>query len=161
MPMRPSSREQTLFVPKHRGTSILDRATTGLPPDLRNRLASRLQVLAWLYAFTFFMAAFFVPLLLPAQRTALLEHAVNWAPGVIAITVALSVALAIRMAQLRPAAVTALALVFEVASSYGIAAAEFLQPAGLESVCPGSVCPGLQCGRRCSTWSCRPCLATP
>ena len=62
--MRPSGHEQTLFVPKHRGPSIVDRATTGLPPDLLGRLATRLQVLAWLYAFTFFMAAFFVRLLL-------------------------------------------------------------------------------------------------
>jgi serine/threonine-protein kinase len=117
-----------LFVPKHRGTSIIDRATTGLPPDLLNRAATRLQILAWLYAFTFFMAAFLQPLLFPAQRRILLEHVVNWAPGVISITVAVSVALAIRMAQLRPAAVTVLALVFEVVTSYGIAAAEFLQP---------------------------------
>jgi len=36
-----------------------DRATTGLPPDLLNRAAYRLQILCWLYAFTFFMAAFF------------------------------------------------------------------------------------------------------
>ena len=129
--MRPSTHEQTLLVPKHRGASIVDRATTGLPPDLLNRAATRLQILAWLYAFTFFMAAFFPPLLFPAERRILFERAVNWAPGVISITVAVSVALAIRMIQLRPATVTVLALVFEVVSSYGIAAAEFLQPTGL------------------------------
>ena len=55
----------------------------------------------------------------------------HWAPGVISIAVAVSVALAMRMARLRPAAITVLALVFEVVSSYGIAAAEFLQPGGL------------------------------
>ena len=55
--MRSSSDEPTLFVPKQRGISIVDRATTGLPPDLLNRAATRLQILAWLYAFTFFMAA--------------------------------------------------------------------------------------------------------
>jgi serine/threonine-protein kinase len=127
-----STHEQTVFVPKDRGgTSFVDRATTGLPPDLLNRVASRLQILAWLYAFTFFMAAFFPPLLFAAERRILFEHAANWAPGVISITVAVSVALAIRMAELRPAAVTVLALVFEVVSSYGIAAAEFLQPRGL------------------------------
>ncbi|MGH9258107.1 MAG: serine/threonine-protein kinase [Vicinamibacterales bacterium] len=128
--MHPSTDEQTLFVPKPRGTSIVDRATTGLPSDLLNRAASRLQILAWLYAFTFFMAAFFPRLLFAAERRILFEHAVNWAPGVISITVAVSVALALRMARLRPAAVTILALVFEVVSSYGIAAAEFLQPLG-------------------------------
>ena len=129
--MRPSTHEETLFVPRRRSTSIVDRATTGLPPDLVNRAASRLQILAWLYAFTFFMAAFFPPLLFPDGRRMLFERALNWAPGVISITLAVSVALAVRMAPLRPATVMALALVFEVVSSYGIAAAEFLQPLGM------------------------------
>ena len=60
----------------------------------------------------------------------------NWVPGIISIAVAVSVALAIRMARLRPAAITALALVFEVVGSYGIAAAEFLQPAWLDAGSP-------------------------
>ena len=131
--MRPSSHEQTLLVPKHRGASVVDRATTGLPPDLLNRAAARLQILLWLYAFTFFMSALFVPLLIPAERRVLFGHAANWAPGVISIAVAVSVALAMRVAQLRPAVVTVLARVFEVVSSYGIAAAEFLQPQGLNA----------------------------
>jgi serine/threonine-protein kinase len=131
--MRTSTHQETLFVPKHRGTSLADRATTGLPPDLLNRAASRLQILAWLYAFTFFMAAFFPMLLFQDLRRMLVERVVNWAPGVISIAVAVSVALAIRLAHLRPAVVTVLALVFEVVSSYGIAAAEFLQPLGLHA----------------------------
>jgi hypothetical protein len=125
------SHGQTLFVPKPRASSIIDRATTGFPQDLLNRAAARLQILAWLYAFTFFMAAFFPRLLTPARRMDLFESPVNWAPGVISITVAVAVALTIRVARLRPAAVTVLALAFEVVSSYGIAAAEFLQPGGL------------------------------
>jgi serine/threonine-protein kinase len=96
-----------------------------------NRAASRLQVLGWLYSFTFFVAAFLLPLLIPAERRVLLEHPVNWAPGALSIVVAVAVALALRVARLRPAVVTFLALLFEVASSYGIAAAEFIQPAGL------------------------------
>ena len=131
--MRPSAHGQTLIVATHRGLSIADRATTGLPPDLLNRAATRLQTLAWLYAFTFFMAAFFPQLLLPAARRVIFDDPVNWAPGVISITVGVSVALAMRVAQLRPAVVTVLALVFEVVSSYGIAAAEFLQPQGLNA----------------------------
>jgi eukaryotic-like serine/threonine-protein kinase len=129
--MRPSAHGQTLIVATHRGLSIADRATTGLPPDLLNRAATRLQTLAWLYAFTFFMAAFFPQILLPAARRTIFDDPVNWAPGVISITVGVSVALAIRLAALRPATVTVLALAFEVVSSYGIAAAEFLQPEGL------------------------------
>jgi serine/threonine-protein kinase len=130
--MRPTTHGPTLFVPQQRATSIVDRATTGLPPDLLNRAAARMQILAWLYAFTFFMAAFFPNLLFADTRRQLVETPLNWAPGVISITVAVSVALVIRMARLRPAAVTALALVFEMISSYGIAAAEFLHPLALD-----------------------------
>ncbi len=78
--MRQSSQDQTLFVPKHRSTSIVDRATTGLPADLLNRAAARLQALAWLYAFTFFMAAFFPMFLFPDGLSMLFERALNWAP---------------------------------------------------------------------------------
>ena len=127
--MSPSDYEQTL-VPKRRTTSVVDRTTTGLPADLLSRAADRLQTLAWLYAFTFFMAAFFQPLVVPDSRRVLFERVVNWAPGVVSIAVAVSIALTIRVVRLRPATVTALALVFEVAGSYGIAAAEFLHPLG-------------------------------
>lgn len=126
--MDASTHEPTLFVPKHRATSIVDRATTGLPPDLLNRAATRLQILAWLYGFTFFMANMFPALLVPGLRRGLFERTENWAPGVISIAVAVSVAITIRLVRLRPAAITAVALVFEVAGSYGIAAAEFLHP---------------------------------
>ena len=118
----------TLFVPKPRTTSFLDRATTGFPPDLLNRVAIRFQVLTWLYAFTFFMAAFFPALLTSANRAILFSRPVNWVPGSISITMAITVALVVRSGRLQPAAVTALALVFEAVSSYGIAAAEFLHP---------------------------------
>jgi len=129
--MDESSRQPTLFVPMHRATSVDDRATTGLPPDLLNRAATRLQILAWLYAFTFFMADFLPSFLLPQARAVLLDRLVNWVPGFISIAVAVSVALIIRATRPRPAAVMALALGFEVAGSYGIAAAEFLHPLGL------------------------------
>ena len=131
--MDPSTYTPTRFVRKHRATSLVDRATTGLPPDLLERATTRLQILACLYAFTFFMAAFFPSLLFPSQRRILFEHALYWAPSAISIAVAVSVALAIGMARLRPATVTFLALVFEVISSYGIAAAEFLHPLGLNA----------------------------
>jgi serine/threonine-protein kinase len=131
--MRDSPGERTLIVPKPRRPSLFDRATPSLPQDLVNRAATRLQILAWLYGFTFFMAAFFPRLIFPDERRILVERPVNWLPGVISIAVAVSVALAIRMPRSRPRAMTALALVFEVVGSYGIAAAEFLQPAGLEA----------------------------
>src|SRR4029450_11032122 len=131
--MHDSTDGPTLFVPKSRGTSLVDRPTLGLPPDLVNRAATRLQILASLYAFTFFPPAFFPRLIFPDERRILFQHAVNWVPGAVSIAVAVSVALVIRMARLRPAATTALGLLFEVVGSYGIAAAEFLQPAGLDA----------------------------
>ena len=134
--MRSFTGGETLFVPKPRSTSLVDRPTLGLPPDLVNRAFTRLQILAWLYAFTFFMAAFFPRLIFPDERKILFERALTWVPGTISIAVAVSVALAIRMARLRPAATTALALLFEVVGSYGIAAAEFLQPAWLTAGSP-------------------------
>ena len=129
--MPSSQNERTLLAPRARGTSIADRAPTGLPPDLLNRVSNRLQILCWLYAFTFFMAAFFPMLIVPAQRRLIFASGWNWAPGVISIVDAVAVALAVRMAKLRPATVMLLALVFEVISSFGIAAAEFIQPTGL------------------------------
>jgi serine/threonine-protein kinase len=112
-------------------TSILDRATTGFPPDLLNRIATRFQALAWLYAFTFFMAAFFPSLLIPAQRGFLFSELGNWLPGTVSIGTAISVAVLVRRGRLGPGAVTVLALVFEVVSSFGIAAAEFVHPRAL------------------------------
>ena len=131
--MRSDTHEPTLFVPKHRSTSFADRATTGLPPDLLNRAANRLQILASLYACTFFMAAFVPPLFFEEGRQMLVSSPVHWVPGVISIAFAIAVAVAIRTARMRPAQVTLAALAFEVVSSYGIAAAEFLHSGGLES----------------------------
>jgi eukaryotic-like serine/threonine-protein kinase len=134
--MRDSPDRRTKFVPQPRGTSLLDLVTPGLPPDLVNRAAARLQISAWLYAFTFFMAAFFPRLIFADERRSLFGSPVNWVPGSMSIVLAVLVALAIRMGHLRPAAITALALFFEVVGSYGIAAAEFLQPGWLNADSP-------------------------
>src|SRR5262245_34232618 len=112
--LKPPADRQMPFGPQPRGTFLADRATPGFPTDLVKRAATRLQILAWLYAFTFFMAAFFPRLIFADERRSLFERAANWVPGMISVAVAVSVALAIRMARLRPAATMALALVFEV-----------------------------------------------
>jgi hypothetical protein len=93
-----------------------------------NEAASRLQRLALLYAFTFFMAAFFPNFLFAETRAMLVSGPIHWVPGVISIVVALAVAAVLRFGRLQAPAVTAVALVFEVASSYGIACAEFVHP---------------------------------
>jgi len=87
--------------------------------------------MALLYAAVFFLAGFFPALLFPSDRTRLFSSFVLWGPGAIAIAVALAVAAASRSARLPLSAVMTVGLVFEVVSSYGIAAAEFLDPTAL------------------------------
>jgi len=63
-----------------------------------NQGASRLQALALLYAFTFFMAAFLPRLLV--DRDGLFARPITWAPGATSIVVALSGAAFLRSAHL-------------------------------------------------------------
>jgi serine/threonine-protein kinase len=96
--------------------------------------------LALLYAFVFFMAGVFPALLFPADRARFLGSFVLWAPGTISIAMALIVAALIRSARVPLPAVMVIGLAFEVVSSYGIAAAEFLDIRGLTTPVHG---PGL------------------
>jgi hypothetical protein len=112
-----------------RRRTLAGRATTPFPADLMNQGASRLQALALLYAFTFFMAAFLPRILL--DRDGLFADPITWVPGAISIVLALSVAAVLRSARLDARTVVKVSLVFEIASSYGIAASEFLQPLDL------------------------------
>jgi hypothetical protein len=105
---------------------------TSLPADLLSQSAERLSILALLYAGVFFMAGFFPPLLFEADRKILFGSLVAWVPGVTAISVALLVAAIVRSGRLSMSAVMIVGLVFEVASSYGIAAAEYLDPLRLK-----------------------------
>jgi serine/threonine-protein kinase len=89
--------------------------------------------MALLYAFVFFMAGMFPALLFPADRARFLGSAILWAPGTISIAVAVLVAAIIRSARVPLPAVMSIGLAFEVVSSYGIAAAEFLDPQGLNA----------------------------
>jgi eukaryotic-like serine/threonine-protein kinase len=108
---------------------VTGRVTTALPTDLMSQGATRLRALALLYAFTFFMAAFVPQLLFGRQE--LFERLLNWAPGVVSIAVALAVVVVLRTARLDARTLMAVSLVFEIVSSYGIAAAEFMQPLNL------------------------------
>jgi len=104
---------------------------SGLPPDLLSQSARRLRVLALLYAFVFFMAAYFPALLFPEHRAHIFSSLVSWAPGVISIAIALVVAALTSNPRISVRVVMLIGLGFEVASSYGIAAAEFLDPIAL------------------------------
>jgi serine/threonine-protein kinase len=120
--MHPDARDPTA-----RGIS------SGFPVDLLRQSAGRLRVLALLYAFTFFMAGIFPALLLPADRARFLSNFPQWGPGVIGIVVGLLVAAVIRSPRLPLPTAMNLGLAFEIASSYAIAAAEFGDPAAIET----------------------------
>jgi hypothetical protein len=105
---------------------------SGLPPDVVRQSARRLRVLALLYAFVFFMADFFPMLFTEAGRHVVLENLGHWAPGALDIGIALVVAFLARHPRVPLRAVMAMGIAFEIASSYGIAAAEFLSPGPLD-----------------------------
>jgi serine/threonine protein kinase len=105
---------------------------SGLPPDLLSQSARRLRVLALLYAFVFFMAAYFPALLFSEHRAHIFSSFVSWGPGVISIAIALVVAAQTSNPRISVRVVMLIGLGFEVASSYGIAAAEFLDPTVLD-----------------------------
>jgi eukaryotic-like serine/threonine-protein kinase len=108
------------------------RAATGLPADLLSQSAGRLRVVALLYAALFFLAGILPALLLPGDRERFLSSFLQWGPGVLGILVGLLVAAVIRSKRLPVHAGINLGLVFEVVSSYAIAAAEFADPQSIE-----------------------------
>lgn len=122
----------TLVHPDDRGPTARG-ILSGFPVDLLQQAAGRLRVLALLYAVIFFMAGVFPALLFPGDRARFLGSFLQWAPSVIGIGAALLVAAVIRSERLPLSAAMNLGLAFEIASSYAIAAAEFGDPAGLET----------------------------
>src|SRR4051794_24883465 len=121
----------TLLHPDPRPTDARG-ISSGFPADLLAQAATRLRILALLYAFVFFMAGIFPALLFPGDRARFLGSFVQWGPSVIGIVVALLVAAVIRSARLPLPTAMNIGLAFEIASSYAIAAAEFADPMGLE-----------------------------
>jgi plasmid stabilization system protein ParE len=122
----------TLMQPDRRAPTARG-ISSGFPIDLLRQSAERLRVLALLYAFVFFMAGIFPALMLPEDRARFLNSFVQWGPGVIGIVAALLVAGVIRSARLPLPTVISIGLVFEIASSYAIAAAEFADPMQIET----------------------------
>src|SRR3954468_3090779 len=106
--------------------------SSGFPSDLLGQSAARLRILAVLYAAIFLLAGVLPALLLPTDRARFLGSFVQWGPAVIGIVVSLLLAAVIRSARLPLPAVINLGLVFEIVSSYAIAAAEFADPQALE-----------------------------
>ena len=108
------------------------QGSQGLPRDLVRQAAPRLRVMALLYAAVFFLAGIFPSLVSRATRALYFGSVVQWLPGAISIPVALFVAAVVTNPRLSPRAAAAIAIVFEIVSCYGIAAAELLQPQGLD-----------------------------
>jgi len=121
--------ELTLLRPQvERRPSIFGRGTASLAPELLSQSVRRLRALVLLYAFIFFMAAFFTAVLFADDRARLFQEPVNWVPGVVSITVALLVWAFTLSRRVPPSTLMSVGLVFEVVSSYGIAFAEYLDP---------------------------------
>jgi serine/threonine-protein kinase len=132
--MEPPAAGPTLFLPRPvRETTGFRRSPTELPEDLLNQSASRLRTLALLYAFVFFMAGLFPALLFPESRAAVLGNFMLWGPAAISITVALLVFALLGTDRVSRRVALSVGLGFEVAASYGIAAAEFLSPTGVST----------------------------
>src|SRR5436190_1358591 len=130
--MPPSTSGETLVQPRRGAPISRGRPSTSLPADLLGQAASRLRVLALLYASVFFLAGLFPALLFEHDRAMFLSRATMWAPGVLSIAMALVVAWIARSPRVPLSVVMTVGLVFEVVSSYGIAAAEFLDSMGVD-----------------------------
>jgi serine/threonine-protein kinase len=105
---------------------------SAIPADLLGQAAARLRAVALVYAVTFFMAGVFPMLLVPADRAMLFGEVVHWAPSFGGILLALLVALAAGSRRIPLPVVMGIGLAFEVAGSYGIAAAEVAGISGSE-----------------------------
>ena len=99
---------------------------SGLPPELLAQSAQRLRTGALLYAFVFFMSNPLPAILFPEERVRYLASVWHWAPSLISIGAALTVAALTSSRRLPITAIPIIALAFEVIGSYGIAAAQYL-----------------------------------
>ena len=104
---------------------------------LLGQAAGRLQSLALLYAFIFFMAGIFPALLFPEERALLFSTFWYGGTSVVAIAMALAVAWVVGSRRFALGTVMAIGLAFEVLGSYGIAIAEFTT--GVDMVDSGRV----------------------
>src|SRR5215510_12622428 len=99
---------------------------TGLSLELLAQSARRLRIVALLYAFVFFMSDPLRAILFSEERALFLASPIRWAPSTISIAVALLVAAVTWNRRIAVEIVLTLGLVFEVAASFGIAAAQYL-----------------------------------
>jgi hypothetical protein len=106
--------------------------SSGFPLDLLRQSATRLRRLAVLYAVIFFLAGVFPAMIMPADRAMFFSSPLMWAPAALGILTAIVVAVVIQSPSVPLPRVITIGLVFEVVSSYAIAAAEFAEPSQIE-----------------------------
>lgn len=126
MNIRPASATPSsvdTLIPPDRGPST---AATGLPADVLTQSAQRLRIVAMLYAFVFFASDPLSAILFTSERALFFSTIMRWAPSTVSISVALLVAASSLTRALPAATVLTLGLFFEVAASFGIAAAQYL-----------------------------------
>jgi eukaryotic-like serine/threonine-protein kinase len=124
MPTSDRAAPDTLLPPE-----VTERtAATGLPPKILAQSARRLRVLALQYAFIFFVSDPLIAILFPDQRRAFLASPLRWAPSAISISTALIVAALTSSGRVTRARLLDVGLIFEVVGSFGIAAAQYLDP---------------------------------
>ena len=96
-----------------------------LPADVLSESVRRIRALAWLYALAYFLAGL-MPLLLSAQgRAYLFATPGNWLPQVLSVTGGLAAGILVSLPHFADKLKLRFGLVFEVLSSFGIAAAEY------------------------------------
>jgi len=86
-----------------------------------------------MYAFTFFMTGFLPNLIFHDGRARMMADFVYWIPGIIAIALALIVAAVTLSDRVPLPVVLNVGLAFLIASNYGIAIAEYANPARLDN----------------------------
>jgi hypothetical protein len=127
-----ASGEKLLRAHTPAGTSSPD-STRGLSAEILSRSARRLRILALMYAFTFFMAAFFPNLLFAEARAQMMAQFAYMVHDIFAIVMALLVAAFTLYKGVPLATVMNVGLGFLVVSNFGIAIAEYINPARLDN----------------------------
>ena len=96
-----------------------------LPADVLSESVRRIRALAWLYSVAYFLAGLMPPLLSSEGRTYLFGAPGNWVPEVLSVVGGLAAGVLVSLPGLSDKLKLRFGLVFEVVSSFGIAAAEY------------------------------------
>jgi serine/threonine-protein kinase len=100
-------------------------AGASLPPDLAAQAVSRLRTMAFLYAAIFFLADVAPLPIVPGALAVYVSTPAHWLPSVLSIALGIGVGALTYARRLTPDAAGAIGILFLVASSYGIAFAQY------------------------------------